>query len=85
MDKSEIEQMVKEIVALQFGIDIHDLMDDTNFVADLNADSLDAVEVVMGVEDRFDLTISDEDSDSMMTVGAVVRYVEKAIADKSGE
>lgn len=83
MDRSEIEIKIKEVVAIQFGLELNELELNTNFVTDLNADSLDAVEVIMCVEDRFDLTIHDEDAEKMTTVKAVSDYVEKQLAEKS--
>jgi len=84
MERQEIEQKIKEIIALQFGTGLDDIGLETNFISELNADSLDTVEVVMGVEDRFDIAVPDEDANNLLTVGAVVDYVEKKLADKSG-
>jgi len=85
MDRLEIEQKVKEIVALQFNMKLDDVKLDSSFISDLNADSLDTVEMVMCVEDRFFLHITDEDAEKLSTVGMVVDYVENKIADKSGQ
>jgi len=85
MNRLEIEQKVKEIVALQFDIKLDDIKSDSNFISDLNADSLDTVEMVMCLEDRFFLTVSDEDAEKLLTVDMVVDYVENKLADESGK
>lgn len=82
MNRLEIETKVKEVVALQFGVKLEELESGTNFVTDLHADSLDAVEVVMCIEDRFDLSIPDEESDKMVNVQMVSDYVEKKLAER---
>lgn len=84
MNKKEIEQKVREIVAYQFGASLDDITMDTKFLDDLQSDSLDAVETVMMVEDRFDLTIPDEDADAMLTVQSVADYVERKLAENEG-
>jgi len=85
MDRQEIEQKVKEIVAYQFGIKVDELFLDTSFVKDLNTDSLDLIEMVMGVEDRFDITVPDEEAEKLMTIGAVVDYLENRFANDSSK
>ncbi len=85
MSRIEIESKVKEIIALQFGMTLDEITIDTNFLTDLNADSLDAVEVVMSVEDRFDISIPDEDANNLTTIRSVVDYVEKNFADKGSK
>lgn len=83
MDKLEIEQKVKEIVALQFGVPLDEILPSHDFINDLNADSLDSVELVMCVEDRFDMSIQDEDAERLLTVQSVVDFLEKQLAEKS--
>jgi acyl carrier protein len=82
MDRKEIEEKITEIVALQFGVKVEDIQSNTSFVVDLNADSLDAVEVVMCIEDRFDITVPDEEAERMNTVSMAADFVEKVLAKK---
>ncbi len=83
MNREEIGQKVMEIVAVQFGIKVDEIVMDTSFITDLNADSLDTVEIIMGIGDRFDFVVTDEDAEKLSTVGMVVDYVEKTFADES--
>lgn len=83
MDRGEIEQKVKEIIALQFGVRIDELEDDTKFETDLNADSLDNVELIMALEDRFNLSgIPDEDVEKLFNIRLVIDYVEKILGEQ---
>ena len=82
MDAKEIEEKVISIVAEQMGVDKSEVTRDTNFVNDLNADSLDTVELVMEFEDEFQLSIPDEEAEKIGTVGTAVEYIAKAQADK---
>jgi acyl carrier protein len=83
MDKLTIETMIKEIVALQFGYRLEDITTNMRFVEDLKADSLDALEIIMGVEDKFNISIQSEDADGLMTVQMVIDFVERILANKS--
>ena len=75
MSEQEIEAKVIEIVAEQMGADKDKITRDTNFMDDLNADSLDTVELVMEFEDEFEINIPDEDAEKIMTVGDAVKYI----------
>ena len=66
-------------VAEQFGVEAESLSRETNFVDDLNADSLDVVELVMSVEETFNLLIGEEDAAGLFTVQQIVEYIEKRI------
>ena len=70
---------LKEIIANQFGIDTDELSEDTDIVADLGADSLDVVEMMMALEEEFGITIEDEKIAELKTVGDVVDCVESMI------
>ncbi len=70
----ELEQ-VKKILAEQFSMSEDDINMDTSFVEDIGADSLDLVELVMALEQEFDLEIDDEEVENIKTVGDAVRYI----------
>jgi len=72
---AEIEAKVKNIVAEQLGVDQAEISLETSFVNDLNADSLDTVELVMELEDQFDVSIPDEEAEKIQTVGQAVTYI----------
>lgn len=76
MTKDEILKKVKEITSEQLGVDEAQITPDAKFVDDLGADSLDTVELVMALEEEFDLEISDEDAEKLVTVHKAVDYVE---------
>jgi len=71
----DIEAKVIEIVSEQMGKDASELTRETSFVNDLNADSLDTVELVMEFEDQFELSIPDEDAEKIQTVGQAIDYI----------
>lgn len=77
---SEIESKVKAIIVDKLGVDEAQVTMEANFAADLNADSLDTVELIMEFEKEFNVTIPDEDTQKISTVGDAVAYIEKAIA-----
>ncbi len=74
----EIQDKVIDIVCKQLGVAKEKVTLEASFVNDLGADSLDTVELVMEIEDAFDLNIPDEDAEKIQTVGDAVRYVEKS-------
>ena len=75
MTEAEIEAKVISIVAEQMGVDKAELSRDTNFANDLNADSLDTVELVMEFEDEFETSIPDEEAEKIQTVGQAIEYI----------
>lgn len=79
MTEQEIEAKVIEIVAEQMGADKSKITRETNFVDDLNADSLDTVELVMEFEDEFDTSIPDEEAEKIKTVGQAIEFISGAI------
>ena len=76
----DIEAKIKSIVAEQLGVDQAEISRETSFVNDLNADSLDTVELVMEFEDEFDMSIPDEEAEKIQTVGQAIDYIEQYLA-----
>ena len=70
---NKIQSMIME----QLGLDDVEITMDTHLMKDLEADSLDAVEIIMAIEDEFDIEIPDEDAEKFQTVGDLVHYVEE--------
>ncbi len=70
-------EKVKGIVVEQLGVKPEDLSLQTSLIEDLGADSLDIVELIMALEEEFDIEISDEDAEKISTVGDVVEYIKK--------
>lgn len=70
---------IKGMIVDQLGVAIEELQLETNLMKDLEADSLDAVEIIMAIEDEYDIEIPDEDAERFQTIGDIVSYVEKAI------
>jgi len=71
---------VKEVVAEQLGANIDEIKEDSKFVEDLGADSLDVVELVMALEEKFDIEIPDESAEKIATVSDAVKFIEEAKA-----
>lgn len=82
VDIKAIEQKVIDIISEQMGADKAQITRETSFVNDLNADSLDTVELVMEFEDKFDMSIPDEEAEKIQTVGAAIDYVAKVMKEK---
>ncbi len=76
--EQEIEAKVIEIVAEQMGADREKISRETSFVEDLNADSLDTVELVMEFEDEFETSIPDEQAEKIQTVGQAIDFIKQA-------
>ena len=74
-----LEARVKKIVAEQLGVAEADIKNESSFVEDLGADSLDNVELVMALEEEFDLEIPDEDAEKMTTVADAIKYLESHV------
>ena len=80
-----IEAKVIEIVSEQMGVDKAEITRETSFINDLNADSLDTVELVMEFEDEFDMSIPDEEAEKIQTVGAAIDYIVNIVKTKKQE
>jgi acyl carrier protein len=74
--KMAVNPKVKEIIVDQLGVEADKVKMEASFIDDLGADSLDIVELVMAMEEEFDLEIPDEDAEKLKTVGDVVKYLE---------
>ena len=74
-EEPSIEERLKEMIIKQLGDGKKPVVLETSFVNDLGADSLDIVELVMELEDAFDLSIPDEDAEKMQTVGDALKYI----------
>ena len=72
---SSIEERVKEIIVENLGVDATSVTLQASFVNDLGADSLDTVELVMALEEEFDIEIPDEEAEKIQTVGQAVDYI----------
>ncbi|ABY93008.1 acyl carrier protein [Thermoanaerobacter thermohydrosulfuricus] len=70
-----IFEKVRDIIAEQLGIDPEEITMESSFIDDLGADSLDIVELIMALEEEFDIEIPDEDAEKIKTVGDVVEYL----------
>ena len=68
---------IKKIIVDQLGVDESKITEDSSFVDDLGADSLDIVELIMAFEEEFDIEIPDEDAEKIKTVGDAVKYLSK--------
>jgi acyl carrier protein len=85
VDVQQIESKVIEIISEQMGVDKAEITRETSFINDLNADSLDTVELVMEFEDEFDMSIPDEEAEKIQTVGAAVEYIVNIAKTKKKE
>jgi len=82
MSRDDIIKKVKEITSEQLGVDESQITPEAKFVDDMGADSLDTVELVMALEEEFDLEISDEEAEKLTTVQKVVDYIEDRLEKK---
>jgi acyl carrier protein len=71
---------LRELMAEQLGVDRADMKPEASILEDLGADSLDVVEMVMAIEEAFDIEVADEDAEAMRTVGDVEAYLAKQLA-----
>ena len=80
MSSEEVFDKVKEIIVEQLGVAETAITPDASFIDDLGADSLDIVELIMALEEEFDLEIPDSDAEKVVTVGDVVEYIKDHVA-----
>jgi acyl carrier protein len=76
-----LETKVRNILAEQLGVDLGEVTPDARILDDLGADSLDVVEMVMSIEEAFDIEVPDEDVEDLRTVADVERYVTRAVGE----
>ncbi|MCS6897759.1 MAG: acyl carrier protein [Nitrospira sp.] len=84
MTTQDIMARVVEIVSEQMGVAKDQIKEETSFLKDLNADSLDVVELVMELEEEFDINIPEDQQDKIQTVGEAVKFIEKELKAKQG-
>lgn len=75
---SDIEAKVKEIIVEQLGVNADQVTREAKMIEDLGADSLDAVELVMAIEEEFEIEIPDEEAEKLASVANIIDHVEKA-------
>ncbi len=72
-----LEKRVKKIVAEKLSVDLDEVIPEASFLDDLGADSLDLVELIMAMEEEFDIEISDEEAEKLQTVQDAINYIKK--------
>lgn len=79
MTDSDIENKIRELIAKQLDLPISKIVDDKKFIEDLDADSLDTVEIIIAIEDEFNIEINDDNAETIITVGDAIRQLKDAI------
>ena len=82
MNQEEILSKLKTIVMDRLSVDEEQVKPEASFVEDLNADSLDIVELIMGIEEEFDIEIPDEDAEKLTTVGEATEYIKSKLTSQ---
>lgn len=77
MNKEEIFERLKDIIIDQLGVNEENITMEATFIDDLSADSLDVVELIMNIEEEFEMEIPDNEAEKIVTVGDVVKYIEE--------
>ena len=79
---SETADRVKKIVVEHLGVEADKVTDDASFIDDLGADSLDVFQIIMGIEEEFDIEIPNEEAEKIITVGDAVEQIKKAVSEQ---
>ena len=80
---ASIEERIREIIMEQLGVEAEEIKPEASFIEDLGADSLDTVELVMALEEEFDMEIPDEEAEKIDTVGKAIEHIKAYLAQKS--
>lgn len=83
MDRNEIFEKVKKAVVEQLDVREEEITEESTFVQDLGADSLEVVEIVMALEEAFSIEIPDDEVDQIKTVGDAVQFIESKLKEKA--
>ena len=83
VSREEIAKKVKRIIVDKLGVAENEITEESRFVEDLNADSLDTVELIMEFEREFNISIPDEDAEKIQTVGDAIKYLEEKLSGQS--
>jgi acyl carrier protein len=76
-----VREEVKKIIMEKLGVEEAQITDEARFIEDLGADSLDTVELMMALEDKFGKEIPDEEAEKLTTVGAAIKYIEEKLKE----
>lgn len=79
-----VEERVKQVTSRMLKVDVNDVKKDSNFVADLGAESIQSIELVAAFEEEFDIDMDQDEALGVMTVGDAVSYIEQVIAEQHG-
>lgn len=85
MTPQELEQKVRKVVAEQLGVEEETVTREADFREDLRADSLDVVELIMALEEEFNIEIPDEDAEKIKTVGDALDYIQRRIESQTAQ
>jgi acyl carrier protein len=80
-----LEEGVRKIIVDQLGVDEAQVTVDARFIDDLGADSLDTVELIMALEEKFGIEVPDEDAEKLVTVGKAIEYIEMKLREQKAE